>query len=126
MFTLNNNSESSDDEHTKFNDVVPLDNSNRGGKKPGRKAKWSNSLLDDLVDIIVNSEYYKKRLIFMNLKNQKSGDIYEKILKELKAHGSKRGEDVPFTAVQLRTKFKKSISECKKVALIVKTATGIK
>ena len=125
MFTLNNDSESSDDEHTNFNDVAPFDNNNRGKKKPGRKAKWSNSLLDDLVDIIVNSEYYKKRLIFMNLKNQKNGDIYEKILKELKARGSKR-EDVPFTAVQLRTKFKKSISECKKVALTVKTATGIK
>ena len=62
----------------------------------------------------------------MNLKNQKNADIYEKFLKELKARGSKRGEDVPFSAVQLRTKFKKSISECKKVGLTVKTATGIK
>ena len=62
----------------------------------------------------------------MNLKNKKNADIYEKILEELKARGSKRGEDVPFSAVQLRTKLKKSISECKKVALTVKTATGIK
>ena len=62
----------------------------------------------------------------MNLKNKKNADIYEKFLEELKARGSKRGEDVPFSAVQLRTKFKKSISECKKIALTVKTATGIK
>ena len=126
MFPLDDNSESSDDDYTKCNAVAPSCNQNKGKKKPGRKAKWSNTLLDDLVDIIVNSEYYKKRLIFMNLKNQKNADIYEKILKELKARGSKRGEHVPFTAVQLRTKFKKSVSECKKVALTVKTATGIK
>ena len=31
-------------------------------KKGGRKAKWSQSLLSDLVDIIISSEYYKKKL----------------------------------------------------------------
>ena len=126
LLTFDDNSENSDDEHAKSNPSAPLKHNKKEKKKPGRKAKWSDSLLDDLVDIVVNSEYYKKRLIFMNLKNQKNAEIYEKILKELKARGSKRGEDVPFSAVQLRTKFKKSVSECKKVALTVKTATGIK
>ena len=37
---------------------------------------WSQSLLSDLVDIIISSEYYKKELIFTNTKNQKNGDIY--------------------------------------------------
>jgi hypothetical protein len=94
--------------------------------KPGRKAMWSDSLFGDLVDIIVNNEYYKTRLIFTNVKNKKNAEVYEKILKELKARGSKREEEVPFTGVQLRTKFKKAIAECKKIALTVKTATGIK
>ena len=67
MFPLDDNSESSDDEYTKCNVVAPSDNHSKGKKKPGRKAKWSNTPLDDLVDIIVNSEYYKKRLIFMNI-----------------------------------------------------------
>ena len=48
----------------------------------------------------------KNRLIFMNLKDKKDAEIYEKILKELKAHGSKRGEHVTFRAVQLHTKLK--------------------
>ena len=34
-------------------------------KKAGRKAQWSQSLLGDLVDIIISSDYYKK-LIFTN------------------------------------------------------------
>jgi hypothetical protein len=28
-----------------------------------RKAKWSNSLVDDMIDIVVNNNHYKKRLI---------------------------------------------------------------
>ena len=35
-------------------------------KKGGRKAMWSQSLLSDLVDIIISNEYYKKKLIFTN------------------------------------------------------------
>jgi len=40
-------------------------------KKAGRKAKWSQSLLDDTIDIIISSGYYKKKLIFTNVKTQK-------------------------------------------------------
>lgn len=118
--------ESSDNEQTKCCAKVPLQNKRKQKQKPGRKATWSDSLVDDLVDIVVNNEYYKKRLIFMNMKNQKNAEIYEKILKELRARAAKREEDVLFTAVQLRTKFKKLIGECKKIALTVKSATGIK
>ena len=46
------------------------------------------------------------------------------MLKEL----SQRYEDgsFPFSVYQLRNKFKKCISECKKIALTVKTSTGVK
>jgi len=53
-------------------------------KKGGRKAMWSQRLLSDLVDIIISSEYYKKKLIFTNTKNQKNGEIYAQILVTLK------------------------------------------
>ena len=99
---------------------------NKSKKKPGRKAMWSDSLVNDLVDIIANDEYYKKKLIFTNTKNQKNGNIYENILKEIEKRAGERNETVPFTGVQLRTKFKKLVAECKKVALTIKTATGIK
>ena len=49
------------------------------------------------------------------------------MLHELRGRASKKGNDLPpFTVPQLRSKFKKCISECKKVALTVKTATGVK
>ena len=32
---------------------------------------WSDDTLDDFIDIIIASEYYKKKLIFTNTKNQK-------------------------------------------------------
>ncbi len=59
----------------------------------------------------VNNDYYKKRLIFVNVKNQKNSDIYENVLKELKDRAMARGEDVPFTSKQLRTKFKKAVAD---------------
>eukprot|EP00112_Aurelia_sp_Birch-Aquarium-sp1_P000882 Seg10852.1 transcript_id=Seg10852.1/GoldUCD/mRNA.D3Y31 product="hypothetical protein" protein_id=Seg10852.1/GoldUCD/D3Y31 len=70
-------------------------------KKTGRKTQWTDSLLSDMTDIVVSSDHYKKKLIFTNTKNQKN-------------------------AVQLRNKFKKAVAECKKAALTIKSATGIK
>lgn len=78
------------------------------------------------VDIIVNNSYYQKKLIFTKTKNQKNGQIYEKILSKLREPCSKRGELILFFVSQLRTKFKKCVSECKQAALVMKTVTGIK
>ena len=77
------------------------------------------------MDIIISSEYFKKKLIFTNTKNQRNGEIYKRVLAELNERASAREEQVPFDYIQVRTKFKKVISECKSVALTIKTATGI-
>ena len=61
-------------------------------KKPGRKAAWHESTLNDLVDIVVSSEYFRKRLIFHNTKNQKNSELYSRILKELKDRAATRDE----------------------------------
>ena len=95
-------------------------------KKPGRKAKWCPQALDDLIDIIVSNSSYKKKLIFTNTKNQRNGELYGEILKEVKARASARGEHFDFSANQLRSKFKKCVSLCKQAALTKKSATGIK
>lgn len=95
-------------------------------KKPGRKAKWTQTMLNDIVDIILGNEYYKRKLIFSNVKTQKNGEIYAAILDELKVRCKGRNENVLFSIPQVRSKFKKLISECKHVALTIRTATGIK
>ena len=81
-------------------------------KKAGRTSRWSQELVDDLIDIIVSNEQYKRKLIFMNTKVQQNGDIYGKVCAELKQRCAVRGQDMPFTVVQTRSKFKKCISEC--------------
>lgn len=93
--------------------------------KVGRRSTWSEEQLSDFINIIVNSEHHKNKLIFQNLKNQRNGLIYEKILIQLKQRCAERGEDMPF-GVELRSKFKKCVGECKWVALTIKTVSGIK
>lgn len=46
-------------------------------------------------------------------------------MKTLKARCAERNEEFIFSVSQLQSKFKKLVRECKKVALTVKTASGI-
>ena len=94
----------------------------------GRKLKkvvMEREEIADMVDIVCNSEYYKKKITFTNSKNSKNNDVYSKLQKDLQERVSARGQELQFTAAQVRNKLKKLISECKKAALTVKTATGI-
>ena len=97
--------------------------SSRKKKEKGRRSVWEECHVNDLVDMICSSEYYKK-LIFTNTKNLKNAEIYGNVLKQL----GQRYEDgsFRFSVYQLRNKFKKCITECKKIALTVKTSTGVK
>ena len=73
-----------------------------GKKKAGPKVIWSDNTLDNFVDIITGSEYYKKKLIFTNSKNTKNGIIYDKILIEHRKTCEKRNE-TKFTIPQMRS-----------------------
>ena len=95
-------------------------------RKSGCRPKWNNDDVDDMVDIIVNSDYYKRKLILTNTKNQRNGDIYGQILLEIQERVAKRNSKFMFSISQMRTKLKKCISKCKNAAMKMKTATGIK
>lgn len=94
--------------------------------RPGRKVQWIDESTDDLVDIICNNETYKRRIIFTNVKKSKNGGYYKKIVKELKETCTRRGENFNYSINQTREKFKHLVAECKKVALVMKTSSGIK
>ena len=85
--------------------------SSRKEKRKGRRSVWKEQHVNNLVNVICSSEHYKKKLIFT--KNSKNAEIYANVLKEL----GQRYEDgsFPFCIDQLRNKFKKCISECKKL-----------
>ena len=121
--------DSEEDDDDDDNDDDDLDEDifkKKGSKKKGRKLMWKPEEVDDLVDVIISKEYYKKNLIFTNTKNQKNGQIYANIAKELQERAAARGQSFLFVAKQLHTKFKNLISICKNAALTVKTGTGIK
>lgn len=98
----------------------------RGQK--GRRGSWKESHIDDMIDIIVNNDNYKKKLVFTNLKKQKNSEVYGSILKELNTRYSKHEPPTtfPFNIMQMRTKFKWCVSTCKKMCMTIPTATGIK
>ncbi len=98
--------------------------SSEGKKK--NKACWTPRKLADVVDVVVNNESFKKKLIFTNTSNATNSRVYEGIIKEVHDRSTERGESFGFSTTQVRNKFKKLISECKKVALTTSTASGIK
>ena len=94
----------------------------RKKKDSGRRAKWSAEQLDDLIDVRVNNENFKEKLIFTNNRRATNTEIYKRALDQIK----ERQPIFPFTVDQMRNKFKWCVSTCKKVALTIQTATGIK
>ena len=119
-------SEEDDDDDDDDDDLDEDIFKKKGSKKKGQKSMWKPEEFNDLVDVIISKEYYKKNLIFTNTKNQKNGQIYAYIAKELQERAAARGQSFLFVAKQLRTKFQNLISICKNAALTVKTVTGIK
>lgn len=97
-------------------------------KTPGRKSVWQDHQVDDLVDVIVNDESFKRNLIFTNVKKQKNTQVYSRVLDILTERYSQTnpGSCFPFNVGQIRTKFKWCVSTCKKLCLTIQTATGIK
>ena len=95
-------------------------------KKSGRKSPWTSEDIDDFIDIVVSNTFYKRKLIFTNTKCQRNGEIYAEILTELKKRATARSKELEFSVKQLRTKFKKRVSDCKQAALTIRTATGTK
>lgn len=94
-------------------------------RKAGRKSAWPEETTDDLVDIICEDEYLRKKIIFTNNKNTKNSEVYQKVLKQLKERCQQRGETCEFSHNQARNKFKSLIAICKKASLTRQTASGI-
>ena len=94
-------------------------------KRSGRKSTWHEEITNDLVDVVCEDEYFRKKIIFTNNKNTKNADVYNKVLRHLSARCKERGETCEFTVAQTRTKFKALVAICKKASLTRKTASGI-
>ena len=57
----------------------------KGNAKKNRKVRkyqWKESFVDDLVDIIVENEKYRQKLLLTNVKNAKNGQYMESVVKD--------------------------------------------
>ena len=59
----------------------------------------------DLVDIIVEDEKLKNKLLLTNTRNAKNRVYYENVLAELKKRFEEHGEEFLYDVVQTRSKF---------------------
>ena len=95
-------------------------------KKKGRKCQWNETLVNYLVDIVVENDKYRQKLLMANTKNAKNGQYMDCVVKELKERCVDRGEVFPFDTNQTRQKFRRCVVACRAAALKIKTSSGIK
>ena len=92
----------------------------------GSRGQWKEHLLDNLVDIILDNDKRKEKLLLTNAKYVKNGQYYDKVIEELKERCSKRREEFPFNVAQTQQKFKCCISIYRYAFMKVKTSSGFK
>ena len=122
---LNRRSNKSEEDDKGEIPVKELFKKPKKGEK-GRTGQWTEHLANDLVDIILNNDKYKEKLLLTNVKNIKNSQYYNKVIEELKERCSERGEKLPFNVEQTRQKFKPCINICRDAVMKVKTSSGIK
>ena len=78
--------------------------------KRGRKCLWSEIAVTNLVDIILENEKYKTKLLLTNTKNVKNRLYYDQVITELKKIFEERDEEFTCNVPQTRSKFKRCVS----------------
>ena len=69
-------------------------------KKPkkgekGKREQWTEHLANYLVDLILDNDKYKEKLLLANVKNIKSSQYDHKVIEELKERSRERREEFP-------------------------------
>ena len=91
-------------------------------KKKGRKGTWKETLVNDLVDIILENDTYRTKLLLTNAKN---GIYYDQVVNEMKEKYKTKEEDFSLDISQTWKEFKRCINICREAAMKIKTKPGI-
>ena len=78
-----------------------------------------------MINIILEDDRLKEKLLLTNVKNSKNSEHYEKVIKELKGRYHTRDEVFEYDVKQTREKFKHRSRICKDAAMKIKTLSGI-
>ena len=73
--------------------------SQRKKKVKRDKARWTPRKVADMVDIVVNNEDFKRKLIFTNTPNATNSQIYEEIINCLKERSAGDQDVKPLSRV---------------------------
>ena len=76
-------SDGNSDDTSISEEVVYKPKVKKAAKRAGRKSSWGDNITGDLVDIVCEDEYFRKKLIFTNNKTQKNSEVYEKVIKQM-------------------------------------------
>ena len=115
--------ENGDSESERFD---PLFTSSIKREKAGSNSFSQEEIVNDLIDIIVDDETLKKKLLLANVKNIKNGIYFEQVIDELKTLCISRGIEYTYNVAQTQTKFKRCVGICRNTLLKAKTALEIK
>ena len=85
----------------------------------------TNGHIIDVVDIILENDKFKEKLLLTNLKDSKNSQCYQQVTDELKDRCKQRNSVFTQDLHQTRQKFKLCPSICREPALEIKTASGI-
>ena len=75
------------------------------------------------METICENEYFQRKLILTNNKPQNNKQVYDKVIKEL---NKKYESNFHFSIKQVQINFKNCVSQCKRISLLQKTASGVK
>ena len=73
------------------------DPTRKDAKKNTGRSLWCSEHLDDMIDVIVNNENFKRKLIFTNNKRATNAEVYQQVLNHLK----ERQPSFPFRLSQI-------------------------
>ena len=59
-------------------------NKKKQKKKKGQRGQWPEALVNDLVDVILENEKFKEKLLLTNVKNVKNSHSYVEVFQEIK------------------------------------------
>ena len=92
------------------------------GENPSGQLTWPMVWLTLSSRMIID---WKKSFRWLNFKNSKNCEYYEKVIKELKEPCQARAEVFEYDVKQTREKFKRCTGICKDASVKIKTASGI-
>ena len=94
-------------------------------KRKDQTGKWKETLVNHLVDIILENSMYRTKQLLTNMKNDKNIIYYNQVVNKMKERCKTRGEDFPFNISQTQEEFKRCINICHEAVMKIKTKSGI-